>query len=338
MKIYSPLNVTWYLTSHCNLQCEYCYFSNEYTEQSDIHYYEKCIKEIVELNPYSVTLIGGEIFTLKHIDYILKLLSSTNLKINLATNGSLINDEIINELSNIKNINIVQIGLDSCLEEINKISRKTSDFKLIDDVISKLIDKKIIVDVSTVLSKININYFEEFIKYLLDKKVRRVNVVPFMSFNLPEQINEKYQLNQEELRVFFNKLKDQYSNGTTLLKVDKPIYSRIESKNIKQPNDELKLVGCGAGIFKCVILPNGDVCGCENIQDPVFIEGNIQSQSLKDIWFNPEKFALWRKPQKLSEKCENCEIFEECQGGCKANAYTPYSGNFEFGDPNCWRC
>ena len=57
--------------------------------------------------------------------------------------------------------------------------------------------------------------------------------------------------------------------------------------------------------------------------DPVFTEGNLRNETLKDIWENPDNFAYNRRFTKnmLTGKCAECELGEYCAGGCRSYNY-----------------
>ncbi len=67
----------------------------------------------------------------------------------------------------------------------------------------------------------------------------------------------------------------------------------------------------------------GNVKGCLSLYDNKFIEGNLQNESLKEIWMNPNTFSYNRK-FKLSDlkgKCKDCDKGNLCRGGCKQLSY-----------------
>lgn len=90
-----PLRYFFELTYRCNLQCPYCYVGNERNRE------ELTTKEwfnIIDQIPFYsfVTLVGGEPLIRKDfIDILMRTARKTSGKLNVVSNGILINDEII---------------------------------------------------------------------------------------------------------------------------------------------------------------------------------------------------------------------------------------------------
>jgi radical SAM protein with 4Fe4S-binding SPASM domain len=81
--------------------------------------------------------------------------------------------------------------------------------------------------------------------------------------------------------------------------------------------------GCYAGCRAIGIESHGNIKGClalpserHGVHD--FIEGNVRTSSLADIWHRPGAFAYNRefRPQRLTGFCRTCPYGEICRGGC----------------------
>ncbi|MDX9723519.1 MAG: radical SAM protein [Myxococcota bacterium] len=82
--------------------------------------------------------------------------------------------------------------------------------------------------------------------------------------------------------------------------------------------------GCQAGLRVIGIEANGNVKGCLSLQafqgdDDRFVEGNLQRQSLEQIWYAPNAFAYNRQfePDTLAGACRSCRHAERCRGGAR---------------------
>jgi radical SAM protein with 4Fe4S-binding SPASM domain len=77
-------------------------------------------------------------------------------------------------------------------------------------------------------------------------------------------------------------------------------------------------VGCYAGCKHIGIQADGGVKGCLSLQSISATEGNLQQQSLADIWNRPGAFAYNRAfaLDDLSGFCRTCVHAEICRGGC----------------------
>jgi radical SAM protein with 4Fe4S-binding SPASM domain len=85
---------------------------------------------------------------------------------------------------------------------------------------------------------------------------------------------------------------------------------------------------CAAGLWNVGIEANGNIKGClslfpEALEDNPFVEGNVKTQSLKEIWFDPDKFEYNRKfdPSKAEGFCRECRFLEHCRGGCTSASF-----------------
>jgi radical SAM protein with 4Fe4S-binding SPASM domain len=77
-------------------------------------------------------------------------------------------------------------------------------------------------------------------------------------------------------------------------------------------------VGCYAGCRHVGIEADGGVKGCLSLQCTTKTEGNLQRESLRDIWLRPGAFAYNRgfRLADLGGFCRSCQYAETCRGGC----------------------
>jgi radical SAM protein with 4Fe4S-binding SPASM domain len=78
------------------------------------------------------------------------------------------------------------------------------------------------------------------------------------------------------------------------------------------------------------IRPNGDVTPCPYL--PVF-GGNLEQESLSDIWNHSKLFLEMRDRRQLGGRCGTCELNSYC-GGCRARAFG-LTGDYRHEDPLC---
>jgi radical SAM protein with 4Fe4S-binding SPASM domain len=88
--------------------------------------------------------------------------------------------------------------------------------------------------------------------------------------------------------------------------------------------------GCPAGTHYLGIRPNGDVTPCPYLPE---FGGNLQRESLGEIWRTSEVFVRIRDRQALGGRCGACELKGAC-GGCRARAYG-MTGDSMAEDPLC---
>lgn len=111
------LNIYWVITNRCNLKCAHCCISaNEYIVEDNFSTSEmfNIADKIIELNPYSITISGGEPLVREDVYEILQYLSSKyNGIIILMSNGILIDESTVCQITPyVTNIDISIDGID----------------------------------------------------------------------------------------------------------------------------------------------------------------------------------------------------------------------------------
>lgn len=177
VNITKPLNINWLIEDKCNLDCIYCFAHNKL---NILHNKEKIIstaKRILELNPLTVTLSGGEPTLNPFLPEILKLFDGKVATI-LDTNGTLLGLERI--VSILKETNtLVRITIDSIEHEIAKIVRPAKnnpDKNTIDTImrnITLLKSQGIPVMIHTVLTQKNIKKVYQIGYELMKHDIKR---------------------------------------------------------------------------------------------------------------------------------------------------------------------
>lgn len=89
--------------------------------------------------------------------------------------------------------------------------------------------------------------------------------------------------------------------------------------------------GCQAGLSSVFIDSVGNVKGCGALYSDEFIEGNVRTRPLREIWEDPEHFAYNRAfdPALLAGRCAECDVGSVCKGGCRASNFFCTSSLYE---------
>jgi radical SAM protein with 4Fe4S-binding SPASM domain len=96
----------------------------------------------------------------------------------------------------------------------------------------------------------------------------------------------------------------------------------------------LPWMGCQAGLTAIGVQSNGNIKGCLSLPDR-FVEGNIRTRSIHELWNNPNSFAYNRKfhVSDLENDCKQCSYGRRCRGGC-LSVSTSVVGKYHA-DPFC---
>ena len=331
-----PLTITWYITSKCNLKCEFCYFCDRGEKSFSIEQYEEITKQITALKPFSVSLIGGEVFVHPFAFEIIEMLSSSGIIVNLATNATLLDEDKIKRLAKVKYIGYVQVSIDGSSSELNDSIRGHGVFNKAISAIKLMKSMGMTVDISTLICKKNKHDLISIISLANEYGIRQIVFNLFIPNGRGKYVQSSYSLDKHELKQVFDEIEIfEKSNNLDVL-TQKPLYGKYINNTSGPKNKDQEIIyGCGAGRKKFLILPNGDVCACENLTDPPDIEDNLFNRKLYDIWFDPNNFNKWRNLNELGGKCKDCQQLDNCYGGCRANAVY-YYGDFYADDPLCW--
>lgn len=93
---FSPVLLTWDMTSRCNFSCPFCYIKdNNITREVCFEEAKKMIDSLVEEGLFEVFLSGGECLLLNDFLEIYRYFKEKGVFVTVFTNGSLINDEIM---------------------------------------------------------------------------------------------------------------------------------------------------------------------------------------------------------------------------------------------------
>ncbi len=191
----------------CNLSCDYC--MNEHTQLKDDHGIERIggklkfkldeLDELVYQAGYRLKaaidkvlseyqkifdtpvlkISGGEILLVKNISELIKRQSDSFEVIQLLTNGTLINQDFINQIKHINNLHI-QLSLDGHTLEMNynRVKTQALQDRLL-RVLDSLVENDIITEIYCVINKLNVNGLPDFAEYLSSRYKGKVQLFPF---------------------------------------------------------------------------------------------------------------------------------------------------------------
>lgn len=170
------IRFSWEITNQCNFGCKHCCVNADSfkKENLDLKRALFLIDEMRKKRVKSIYFTGGEPFLYKNFLNILEKTTRNKIKINLATNGSLISKEVAFRLARYQ-INSVLISLDGYNKEINNEFRNNPlAFQKAIQAIKNLREVGIKVKIGTVIWKKNIDYLEEIIKLAISIKANQI--------------------------------------------------------------------------------------------------------------------------------------------------------------------
>lgn len=226
----------WMVTNRCNLNCSYCVLENApYQLKAELNLNAK--KELIfhlynKLNFRRLTLSGGEVLIIgKHPpnDFIelLRYISSfrspdpvKNLEIELYTNGTYLDERVVNEMRGI--IDTVAITIDSTqddfLSQLGRNHKKFNEyFQSVVRACSLLHKNDIELKLHSVVNRRNHLFFAEEVSSILDSveraggKISYWKFYQYMSYNVPEK-DEAHAISTDLYETFKKRTKEVLKN------------------------------------------------------------------------------------------------------------------------------
>lgn len=163
-------------TNRCNLSCRHCYQGEAKAIDLPLGDFLKVTEEFEEMGGLRLIVSGGEPLLHPRFDKINQLMKKRAFRSILLTNGTLLNESVINEL----NFGEVQVSLDG-LEEGHDFLRGSGSFEKSFQALRRLIKTGIPVSVATMVHARNVDEFEE-----LERLVKELGAISW-SIDVPSK-------------------------------------------------------------------------------------------------------------------------------------------------------
>jgi AdoMet-dependent heme synthase len=341
--VFGDFYIQWHITNKCNLRCKHCY-QTDYTTNDQMSFEE--FKEIgnkifttlhkwKKLGDFSIT--GGEPFLHPRIFDILQFINASEdvSRLDILTNGTLMNQKVIDKLKQFDKLRYIQISLDGSCPEVHDRIRGKGSFDFTMRGIHLLIGNGIEVRIMFTLQQLNKSDVSGIIDLCIRENIGGLTIERI----IPTNTNDEF--TSQEIHYIFKYISDrsdeEYEKGTKLkiLKY-RPLWINIDpcraKMNMNTPSHKDLGGLCSAGMDGICVLPNADVLACRRL--PLSI-GNLQRDSLEKIWFQSKLLWEIRDKNNLRGKCNLCDYSSRC-GGCRSMAYA-YTGDYLASDPHCWK-
>jgi radical SAM protein with 4Fe4S-binding SPASM domain len=286
------------LTSRCNERCIHCYIphENKINDIEPVLFYD-VLDQCRRMGLLSITLSGGE--PLLHPNFLefLRRAKGNDLSINILSNLTLLNDEIIAEMKE-NRLSSVQVSLYSMKPEIHdSITKLPGSYIKTRDAILKLIENDIPVQISCPVMKQNINWSVDVLNWGQSHKIRTVTDYIMMARYDHTTGNLDNRLSLEEAgRVINDIINNDLDYQDEVRKAD---FTEIDARDT---GDDIV---CGVCVSSICMVANGNVYPCAGWQS--YVAGNVYKQSLQDIWDNSPKVKYLRSLRKKDfPKCRVC--------------------------------
>ncbi len=303
-----------------------------------------------------LVLSGGEPLFRPDIFHIAKHARARGLTVALATNGTLVTEEVARAIAD-AGIQRVAISIDGADETTHDaFRRQPGSLAAALRGFNHLRALGLSLQINCTITKHNVHQLD-----LLYAKARQLGADALHLFLLVPvgcgvQIAESAMLPADEYERVLHWMYDQSQRGELHLKATcAPHYFRVRKQRSVadrrrgQPGGETERAaaatrrgthpqgmaamtkGCLAGSAVCFVSHTGEVFPCGYL--PVSA-GNVRRQPLAQIWETSPVFARLRDENQLGGKCGVCEFKRICLG-CRARAFYATGGDYMAEEPFC---
>jgi radical SAM protein with 4Fe4S-binding SPASM domain len=307
------------LTSRCNERCVHCYIphENKTADIDDTLFYD-VLDQCRDMGLLNLTLSGGEPLLHRHFLDFLRKAKDYDFSINILSNLTLLNDEIITEMK-ANRLSSVQVSLYSMKSEIHDaITKMPGSFVKTRDAILKLIENDIPLQISCPTMKQNKDSYVDVLHWAQEHRVRAVTDYIMMARYDHTTGNLDNRLSLDEVGKVINDIisNDQsYQDEMNTADFDKA-GSRDTSGDIV----------CGVCVSSLCMVANGNTYPCAGWQD--YVCGNVRETSLREIWEHSPKVKYLRGLRKKDfPKCMKCPDKSFCAMCMVRNANEAPDGN-----------
>lgn len=331
---YYPRLINLFVTEKCNFACPMCHVKEsrfKRAESGDLNFeaLKRLIEESSAFKP-SFQIIGGEPLLYSKIFELLELLNKSKMPSGLTTNGLLLEEsaeKIINS-----GLDFLAVSLDGPDEETQyKRGYVKGSFEKIIRGIKKVLDLrggKIFpnIRIATVVSPFNMNNFDKILDIAKDLGADQWSISHYFYYH--NKIKEEQEAFGKRNGLGCSVWGDYTGNkkeffDDSQIQIIKEKYSGILGKIKSGDNEGMKVSvqkdvniekyykgfplqkgsDCKSPYYQVFIRGNGDVEMCQG-----YILGNIEKESLKDIWNGEKSKHFWEvfKKTGIMPACFRC--------------------------------
>ena len=343
-ELFEPKWLAWEITGKCNLNCIHCRSSSSMgSDQGDFTFEEAktLIDEITSFAKPVVVLSGGEPLLREDVFEIASYGTSKGLRMALATNGSLVDDDVCSRIKE-SGIRIVSLSLDGSTASIHDDFRKQPGaFQGTLRAAEYFREHNIEFLVNSSFTKRNQKDIPNV--YRLAKDIGAVAWYMFMIVPMGRGEELMAELISKEdydeiLKWHFDmelQEKEMLVRPTCAPHYYRIVQQEAEARGIDFARRNLKFgtggsKGCIAAQSIAFIGSRGDVQPCSYFPK---VAGNLKEQSFREIWESSRIFQDLRSFKDYKGRCGSCEYLGVC-GGCRARAFA-VSDDYMEEEPFC---
>lgn len=328
-KAFPPLRYQLHLTMRCNLNCSFCILHNH--SRADELSTDEWINIIHQIPPFGIITISGGEVTLRADFKVLLNHCLNQTKVNLITNATLLDDEMIETFVE-KKLFMMGISIDGLGATHDAIRGRKGTFDKVMANLEKLKRARRggypMIDIKAVILDENISELPALYKMAESMEAEFFTISFLKGCDLQYSPFIKAEFTEEFYRT--NYLLKQYFDMGSFEKAYQELMKLSETRRTRirtnpeflhvRSNKEMEAIkafyatansmkmrdvyhACVSPWQAMAVLPNGDVFPCLSYKT-----GNARNTPLKEIW-NNDKYRTFRRrlrQHKIFTACQNC--------------------------------
>jgi radical SAM protein with 4Fe4S-binding SPASM domain len=361
----------WETTTGCNLACIHCRRLEVSRQLSKLDLSTEQARQFISTLPETgrpiLVFSGGEPLMRPDLFELAEFATGLGLPIALATNGTIMNDELAARVRDV-GFRRVSISFDGSDAPTHDQFRGQGAFASAVAGFKALRNAGLSMQINTTVAKHNVRKLDETYRLALDLGADALHIFMLVPVGCGMELDPNIMLSADEYEAALNWIYDRSLEGKIHLKATcAPHYFRVMRQRARQDgrpmpqfahphrnmahpaqpgrsgpphghgahpgaNADMTAMtkGCLAGQAVCFVSHTGEVFPCGYL--PVS-SGNVVRTPFPQIWRQSTIFADLRDDSKLEGKCGVCEYSKVCMG-CRARAYG-FTGDYLAEEPNC---
>ena len=304
----APYRMDLAITYRCNNDCTHCYNarSRQFPEL-DTNEWFRIIDKLWDLGIPHLVFTGGEPTLRSDLPDLISYAERKGQITGINTNGRKLADRSFLLSLVDAGLDHIQITLESSDAEIHdQMVNRTGAWQQTTSGIRNVVSEKIYFMTNTTMLATNVATIPQTLDLLAELMVPTVGLNALIYSGKGKNVGTG--LEEKEL----SNLLDIAKKKTSLNNQKLIWYTPTEYCNFNPISYDLGVKGCTAALYNMCIEPDGSVLPCQSYYQSL---GNILSDSWDSIW-NHSLSRQLRERKNLPAKCNNCDLVNECGGGC----------------------
>lgn len=304
----APYRMDIAITYQCNNDCTHCYNARaRQFPQLPKHAWLQVIDRIWDLGIPHIVFTGGEPTLYESLPELIHYAENKGIITGINTNGrNLANSNYLDQLID-AGLDHIQITIESSESEIHDemVNHSGAWLETVEGI-QNVLNRNVYMMTNTTMLKTNYETLSETLDFLAKLGIPTVGLNALIYSGKGKDVGTGLSETQLEPLLEIAKEKTALHNQKLIW------YTPTHYCRFNPITNDLGVKGCSAALYNMCIEPNGDVLPCQSYY---FSLGNILHNTWGSIWNHDLSIQL-RERRNLPDKCNQCELVQECGGGC----------------------